>query len=109
MHQLSNEMNRLRSELNLAIELSKQRGTDLAQAEQAYRIALAKEILTQRANKIPVTIVNDIARGKEDIAKLKFQRDSLEVIYKSANEKINATKLEIRIVENQMEAIRRGV
>ena len=109
MHQLSNEMNRLRSELNLAIELSKQRGTDLAQAEQDYRIALAKEILTQRANKIPVTIVNDIARGKEDIAKLKFQRDSLEVIYKSANEKINATKLEIRIVENQMEAIRRGV
>lgn len=109
MQQLTGEMQRLRSELNLAIQLSKERGLELAEAEREYRIELAKRILIERHKKVPVTIISDICRGDKNIAGLKFDRDSKEVLYKSANERINATKLEIRIVEGNMEAMRKGV
>lgn len=109
MQDLYNEMQRLRNELNLAIEFSKSRGKELAIAERDYRIALAKQILIERDNKVPVTIISDICRGKEDIAELKFKRETLEVLYKSAGERINATKLEIRIVEGQIDSMRKGV
>ena len=108
MQDLYIEMQNKRKELNRAIKEAKERGESMAMAEKEYRIALAKEMLIQRDNKVPVTIISDICRGKENIAKLKFNRDTAEVLYKSANERIQATKLEIRIIENQMEAERRG-
>jgi len=109
MQSLYMELQRKREELNLAIEKSKERGLEMASAEREYRKELAKEILIQRDKKVPVTIISDICRGKEYIAELKFNRDTAEVLYKSANERIQATKLELRIIENQMEAERRGV
>jgi hypothetical protein len=108
MQDLYIEMQNKRKELNRAIKEAKERGESMAMAEKEYRIALAKEMLIQRDNKVPVTIISDICRGKENIAKLKFNRDTAEVLYKSANERIQATKLEMRIIENQMEAERRG-
>ena len=109
MQDLYNDMQNLRNELNSAIKLAVDRGKELAVAERDYRIALAKQILIERDNKVPVTIISDICRGKEDIADLKFKRETLEVLYKSAGERINATKLEIRIVEGQMDSMRKGV
>lgn len=109
MQDLYREMNKLREELNLAIEFAKKRGQDLSKAERDYRVALAKKILIERDNKVPVTIISDICRGDAEIADLKFNRDTQEVLYKSAGERINATKLEIRIVEGQMDSLRKGV
>jgi hypothetical protein len=108
MQDLYIEMQNKRKELNRAIKEARERGEGMAEAERKYRIALAKEMLIQRDNKVPVTIISDICRGKENIAKLKFDRDTAEVLYKSANERIQATKLEMRIIENQIEAERRG-
>lgn len=109
MQELNSEMVRLRQEMNLAIKLASQRGKELAEAEREYRVALAKDMLIKRDKKVPVTIINDLSRGDETVAELKFERDTLEVLYKSANEKILTTKLEIRVVENEMANIRRGV
>lgn len=108
MQDLINEIQYLRGTLNLAVNKLKERGTKKAEAEKIYRIALAAEILKHRDNKVPVTIIADICRGDEKIADLKFKRDVAETLYKTAEEKINATKLEIRIVENQLNAIRKG-
>src|SRR5699024_3046950 len=109
MQSLYIELQEKREELNKAIEKAKERGQKMALAEKEYRKGLAKEILIQRDKKVPVTIISDICRGKENIAELKFNRDTAEILYKSANERIQATKLELRIIENQMEAERRGV
>lgn len=108
MQDLIIEIQKLRNTLTLAVNKLRERGTKKAEAEKAYRIALATEILKHRDNKVPVTIINDICRGDKDIAELKFKRDVAETLYKTAEEKINATKLEIRIVENQLNAIRKG-
>ena len=109
MQDLNLEMIRLRKELTNSINISRRRGEELAENEKNYRIELAKEMLKERANKTPVTIINDLARGKEEIALLKFERDKTEALYKSANERIQATKLEIRVVEGEMQNMRRGV
>ena len=47
-------------------------------------------------------------RGNESIAKLKFQRDYTETLYDAAKQKIYATKIELEIVENQLQAERKG-
>ena len=108
MQDLIIELQELRKTLNLAIEKLKERGYKKAQAEQNYRIALAKEILLQRDAGMPVTIISDICRGKEEIAKLKLERDIAETLYETALQKIYATKIELQIVENQLNAERKG-
>ena len=108
MQDLIIEIQELRKELNTAIEVLKQRGQKKADKERNYRIALAKKILLLRDEKIPVTIINDLARGDEEIAKLKFERDVAETLYETALQKIYAIKIELGIVQNQMEAEWKG-
>lgn len=103
MQDLMIELNQLRDTLSVAIKELKKRGKDKAKAEQEYRVALAKEILLQRDDGQPVTIVSDICRGKEEIAKLKFERDFSETLYETCLQKIYATKVELNIIEKQIE------
>ena len=46
-----------------------------SRAEAAYRMELAKEIVRQRADGQPATIVPDLSRGQENVSSLKLQRD----------------------------------
>ena len=79
------------------------RGRSHAQAERDYRIALSQKILEERDKGTPVTIISDVCRGSASIAKLKFERDCAEVSYKAAIEAINMYKLQIRLLEAQVE------
>lgn len=69
---------------------------------------LAKEILIQRENKIPVTIISDICRGDKHIAKLKLERDIAEVMHESVLQRLYATKLELQILDNQYRMMMKG-
>ncbi|WP_353096335.1 hypothetical protein [Tissierella praeacuta] len=55
-----------------------------------------------------MTIINDVCRGDEIIADLKMKRDALESLYDTADHKIQAVKLELRLVDNQLQAERKG-
>lgn len=69
------------------------RGRAKAKAEHDYRVALAQEMLRQRNEKgIPVTILNDTARGKPAIAKLKLNRDIADTMFEVVQQKIYAVK-----------------
>jgi len=89
--------------LDEAVRQYGKRGQAYAQAEHDYRVALAGKMLADRANGIPATIMGDICRGDRAIAKLKLERDIAEVVYKSANEAIQSYKLQIRVLESQIE------
>ena len=89
--------------LDAAVRELGKRGRSYAQAEQDYRIALAKRMMEERAKGTPVTIISDICRGDREIAKLRFDRDCADVVYKSALEAINTMKLQIRILDAQIE------
>lgn len=89
--------------LDKALQQLGNRGRAYAQAEMDYRIALAQKIIVERDKGVPVTIISDICRGDRSIAKLKFERDVAETVYKSAMEAINTYKLQIKILENQID------
>ncbi|MBU5437620.1 hypothetical protein KQI42_06355 [Tissierella sp. MSJ-40] len=74
MQDLQQELNNLRSDLNKAITIIKERGKTKAIAERDYRVALAKEILKLRSEGMPITIISDLCRRNEKIAELKMNR-----------------------------------
>ncbi len=102
MNDLVSELQHKLKLINKAIDTLAKNGQRMAEAEMNYRIELAKEILIQRDNGIPVTIISDICRGNPKIAKLKFERDTAEVVYQSNLEAIMAWKLEAKMIENQI-------
>jgi hypothetical protein len=77
-------------------------GRQLAESERIYRIALCKKILIERDNGTPVTIISDVCRGDEKVAELKFRRDIKQSDYDVCIEKINAVKLELRLLESEI-------
>ena len=64
---------------------------------------LAKKMVQEREKGTPVTIISDICKGDTEIARLRFERDCSEVVYKSAMEAIQSIKLQIRILDAQIE------
>ena len=94
--------------LDSALQQLGNRGRVFAKAEQNYRVALAQKILEERDKGTPVTIISDICRGDHSIAKLKFDRDVSETAYDTAKEACNVYKLQIKVLENQIEREYRG-
>ena len=100
--ELWQELSEKRMLLDKAIETLANNGYDLADKERQYKIAVNKKALELRAEDTPVTLINTIIYGYEDIATLRFNRDTAEVKYNANLEYINTIKLQIRILENQL-------
>ena len=78
-------------------------GRQLAQATKEYKIALRKEILRLRVEDgVAWTACYDLALGEESVAELRFKRDIRQSDYDVCIEKINQTKLEIRLLESEI-------
>ena len=88
--------------LDNSIKMLRKTGSDYAKAYTDYRIALAKELMILKNEGYAITLAGDIARGKPEIARLKFAEIRDEALYKSNQENINALKLQIRILESQL-------
>ena len=89
--------------LDEAVHQYSERGKTFASAKCEYQVELAKKMLELRASGHPATIVPDLSRGDTKIAQLRFKKDVAEVVYKSAQEAIQNYKLQIRILESQIE------
>lgn len=88
--------------LYASVEELKKTGKEYAKAYTQYRIALAKELVKLKDEGYAITLAGDIARGKPEIAKLKFDEISTEAVYKANLETINVLKLQLKILENQL-------
>ena len=88
--------------LDKAIKELAQNGYKLAECERDYKIAVNKKALLLRSEDMPVTLISQVIYGYEDIAQLRFLRDSAEVVYRANQEAINTLKLQIRIIESQI-------
>lgn len=89
--------------LKKALKVYRERGKRYAIAEKEYRAALSSTILILRSDNMPVTIISDVARGTEKVATLKQARDIAETLYESAKEAIYAYKLDMRLIEAQIQ------
>ena len=89
--------------MSLSIKSLIKTGKNYAKAYTDYRVALAKELIRLKDDGMAVTIAYDVARGKPEIAKLKFNEIANEAVYKANLESINAIKLQIKIIQNQID------
>ncbi len=101
--ELTSEFNEKREMLDIAIRELKKRGQRKAKAEQEYRVLQAKKIYELRSDGIPVTIISDLCKGNEEIASLRMERDLTKTLYETALQKIYQLKLEIGIIQKQIE------
>ena len=99
---LVNELNNLINKLDISVKSLRKTGSDYAKAYTEYRVALAKELMILKEEGYAITLAGDIARGKPEIARLKFKEISSEAIYKANQEAINSTKLQIKIIQEQI-------
>lgn len=101
---LYNELQKKINELNISIKKLRETGTDYAEAEKEYKITLRNEALKLRAEKgMPVTLIQQVVYGVPEVAEKRFKRDVKEAVYKANMEAINVFKLQVRIIEAQLQ------
>jgi hypothetical protein len=70
-----------------------------ANAEREYKKALRKEILKLKSEGYAATIINDLAKGEDTIADLRFNRDIAAELYKSGLESMKQTRTEASLLQ----------
>lgn len=100
---LFNELNQKIKELNISIQSLRKTGTEFAEAEKDYKIKLREEALKLRAEKgMAVTLIQQVVYGVPEVAQKRYMRDVKEAVYQANQEAINSIKLQIRVIENQL-------
>lgn len=91
------------NELNVSLKKLRETGTAYAEAERDYKLLLRKEILKLRDEGQAIGVITLICYGIPSVAEARFKRDVCEAIFKANQEAIQTIKLQIRIMENQLQ------
>ena len=100
---LYNDLQQKTRELETSIRLLRQNGTAYAQAEKDYKILLRQECLKLRDEGMAIGMINMTAYGIPSVAEARFKRDVAEAVYRANQEAINSTKLQLRLIESQLQ------
>ena len=90
-------------ELEKSVKALRKTGNEYAMANHTYKVAVSKTALMLKESGMPVTLIDKVIYGHESVAELRLKRDIAEVLYKANQEHINATKLQIRLLEAQIQ------
>ena len=102
-YDLMNDIQELCKDLTKAGRQMQAYGKAYAEAEREYKICLRQHALELRATQdMPVTLINQVVYGIEEVADKRFKRDVAESMYKTSQEAINTLKLKIRILDAQI-------
>ena len=103
MIDLYNELQTKKKELEISIKQLRKSGTGYAQAEKDYKILLRQECLKLRDEGMAIGMIDKTCYGIPSVAEARFKRDVAEAVYKANQEAINSIKLQIRLIENQLQ------
>lgn len=78
-------------------------GTAFAEAEREYKVLLRTECLKLRDGGMAVGMIDKTCYGIPSVAEARFKRDVAETTYKANLEAINSIKLQMRLIEAQIE------
>lgn len=81
-------------------------GVRKAQAEKAYKIKQAQEILKLKTEKYPAILIMELVKGNEEVADLRSQRDKSESDYYACKSAIENLRLEIDAIKSKLTLIR---
>nr|WP_315066483.1 hypothetical protein [uncultured Clostridium sp.] len=73
-----------------------------AQTEKAYRVKLAEEISRLREEKYPATLIMELAKGNEQVAEFRLQRDIAENSYYTCISAIENLRIEIETIRSKL-------
>lgn len=96
-------MQRKLDELDISIKSLRKTGTAYAQSECDYKIALRQTVLKLKDEGMAVGLINLTVYGDPAVARLRFERDVKEAIYKANLEAIQAAKVHINVLREQIE------
>ena len=99
---LIRERDEIKKALDKSMKKMYQNGVDFAEKQRAYRVALTQKILVLKSEGEKTTIIEKIAKGDEDIAKLEMEQNIAEVLYKSSIENIMIQKKLLDSVEDEI-------
>lgn len=102
MQDLQMEMQQKIADLTQSVKLLRKNGTAYAEAEKTYKILLRQECLKLRDEGMAIGMIDKTCYGIPSVAEARFNRDVAEAIYKANQEHINSVKLQLRLIENQI-------
>ena len=100
--ELIQELNKKIKELSKSVSMLREHGTSLAQKEADYRMVKYSYILKLKEQGEKATLIPLMVNGIKDVADARLIRDIAKVTYDANIDHINATKLQIRIIESQI-------
>jgi chromosome condensin MukBEF MukE localization factor len=103
MNNLYDELQQKTKQLDSSVKLLRQNGSLYAQAEHDYKIKIAEVVFRMKDDKVPATLINLVVYGDKEVARLRLDRDIKEVTYNANMEAINSLKLQLRLIESQLQ------
>lgn len=103
MSDLYSELTIKTGELDTCIKQLRKTGTAYAEAERAYKVLLRTEALKLRDEGMAVGMIDKVILGIPCVAEARFKRDIAEVTYKANQDAIQSIKLQLRLLDNQIQ------
>ena len=103
MEDLYSELQVKTQQLDKCIKQLRQSGTEYAKAERDYKVLLRQECLKLRDEGMAVGMIDKTCYGIPTVAAARFARDVAEATYKANQEAINSIKLQMRLIEGQIQ------
>lgn len=100
---LYNELQSKIQELEVSIKQLRKSGTSYAEAERDYKVLLRQEVLKLRDEGQAIGVITLTCYGIPSVAEARFKRDVAETVYKANLEAINSIKLQLRLLESQIQ------
>lgn len=101
-YDLWSEIQSKTKQLDYSVKELRKSGTAYAEAEKAYKIKLREWCLRLRSQDMPIGLIDKTCYGIPEIAELRFKRDCAQAVYRANLEAIQAIKLEVRIINEQL-------
>lgn len=102
-YDLYSELTIKTKDLDTCVKQLRRTGTDFAEKERAYKVKLREECLKLRDEGMAIGMIDKVCYGIPSVAEARFQRDMAEVVYKANLEAINSIKLQMRLIEGQIQ------
>lgn len=103
MYDLLQELQMKQKQLDVSIKQLRKSGTEYAEAEKEYKILLRAECLKLRDSGMAIGMIDKTCYGIQSVADARFKRDVAETVYRANLEAINSIKLQLRLLENQIQ------
>ncbi len=101
--ELYNELQVKTKHLEASIRQLRTSGTEYAEAEKNYKVLLRQECLKLRDEGMAIGMIDKTCYGIPSVAEARFKRDVAEAVYKANIEAINSIKLQMRLIESQLQ------